>query len=345
MNVGEVFAGAGGLSYGFKMAGYKVLFGTDKDRDSQATFLKNHPDASYLVKDVENVTTRDIKRMVGENPIDVLVGGPPCQGFSISGKREAQDPRNQLYNHFLRIADMLNPKAMVIENVPGMKALFGGSIFNDLLAKIHKRGFRTNAKVVSADQYGVPQSRKRIFIVCTRDAEYEFPEPSSPKVTLWEAISDLPLLEGMNESLEYATEPANPYQAFMRQGSRLVHNHVSTNHTDRTRSIISMVTEGKNYKSLPKHLQNTRNVHVAWTRLDGSKPSLTIDTGHRHHFHPKTNRIPTVRESARIQSFPDTFVFAGTKTSQYRQVGNAVPPLLARKIGMSLMEALLHESV
>ena len=340
MNVVDLFAGAGGLSYGFQMAGCRVLCGIDNDKDCAATFRKNHPRSEYLTKNIEDVTSDDMTRLVGRNKVDILVGGPPCQGFSISGKRTSSDPRNQLYAHFLRIADMLSPQAVLIENVPGLQALFGGRVFADIVDKLHKRGFKTSVKVVSADDYGVPQSRKRIMIVGARNEKYVFPEPNGKKITLWESISDLPLLEGVAESSEYSTRPSNEYQERMREGSTWVSNHVATNHTDKTRRIISMVKEGQNYKSLPEHLQKTRNVHIAWTRLDGSRPSLTIDTGHRHHFHPKANRIPTVRESARIQSFPDRFVFVGTKTSQYRQVGNAVPPFLAYNLSINMIKML-----
>jgi DNA (cytosine-5)-methyltransferase 1 len=343
LKVVDLFAGAGGLSYGFQNAGYDIIYGIDSDEDCKETFLKNHPNSKYLVKKMEDVTKNDIQKITGKNRIDVVIGGPPCQGFSISGKRIISDPRNQLYNQFLRIVDILNPKAIMMENVPGFKGLYDGAIFDDLIMKMHKRKFKTQFKVISADNYGVPQSRKRIFIVGTKKNEYIFPEKNESKVSLWEAISDLSLLENDFESLKYETHPENTYQKLMRKNSKNVKNHVSTNHSEKTKRIIGMVPEGKNYRSLPKSLQNTRKVHIAWTRLDGSKPSLTIDTGHRHHFHPKANRIPTVRESARIQSFPDDFIFLGTKTSQYRQVGNAVPPLLAYKLSKNLVKSLEYD--
>ena len=345
LNIVDLFAGAGGLSYGFQMAGCEIICGIDFDKDCKETFLKNHPNSKYLVKKMEDVTKKDIQKLMGKNKIDIVIGGPPCQGFSISGKRIISDPRNQLYNQFLRIVDILNPRAVMIENVPGFKGLYGGKIFEDLMNQLDKRKFKINFKVISADDYGVPQSRKRIFIIGTKKNEYVFPESNEHKVSLWEAIGDLPLLEKDFESLEYLTPPKNAYQKLMRKNSKNIKNHVGTNHSDKTKRIIGMVPEGKNYKSLPKSLQNTRKVHIAWTRLDGSKPSLTIDTGHRHHFHPKANRIPTVRESARIQSFPDDFVFLGTKTSQYRQVGNAVPPLLAHKLSKNLVEVLQNAKV
>jgi len=157
-----------------------------------------------------------------------------------------------------------------------------------------------------------------------------------------DAIGDLPLLNGDKgaEEMPYISRPKNEYQAVMRKGSRAIFNHVVSNHAKQTTDIISLVPEGGNYKDLPRHLKNTRNFHIAWTRLHREKPSPTIDTGHRHHFHPTANRIPTVRESARIQSFPDKFRFLGTKTSQYKQVGNAVPPLLAYAIGKKIVKYL-----
>ena len=345
LNVLDLFAGAGGLSCGLQLAGCNVIAGIDKDADCKETFLRNHPNSKYFVKDIKTIKIKDVYDIIGKNSIDIIVGGPPCQGFSISGKRIKNDPRNQLYNYFLKIVGMVKPQAILIENVPGLRTLFNGTVLDDLLTKIRKLGYDVSVSTLSSDQYGVPQARKRIFIVGIKGKYYRFPKPSDKQITLWDAISDLPLLKTNIKSTEYQSKPKNQYQKLMRKKSDQILNHVATNHTEQTKSIIALVPEGKNYKSLPKHLQSIRNVHIAWTRLDGSKPSLTIDTGHRHHFHPKTNRIPTVRESARIQSFPDNFQFFGNKTSQYRQVGNAVPPLLAHKLGKRLLETLRDNNV
>ncbi len=340
LNVLDLFAGAGGLSYGLQLAGCNVIAGIDKDADCKETFLKNHPNSKYLTKDIKTICRKDIYDIIGKNNIDIIVGGPPCQGFSISGKRIEHDPRNQLYNHFLKIIDVIKPQAVLVENVPGLRTLFNGTILDDLLTKLQTRRYNVNVSILSSERYGVPQARKRIFIVGIKGEHYRFPKPSNKQITLWDAISDLPLLNKNITSTEYRSKPKNKYQEFMRKESNHISNHTATKHTKQTKRIISMVPEGKNYKALPKHLQKIRNVHIAWTRLDSSKPSLTIDTGHRHHFHPKANRVPTVRESARIQSFPDNFRFFGNKTSQYRQVGNAVPPLLALKLGERLLETL-----
>jgi len=329
MKVVDLFAGCGGLSYGFKLAGFDIVLGIDCDRDCAKTFLKNHPGSDFIVGDIKKISEEQLRQKIGKRKISVLVGGPPCQGFSVSGKRVFMNPQNSLYLEFFRILDILNPEFVLLENVPGLKSLYKGQALINILMEFKKRGFFAAPELLVASDYGVPQSRKRLFIVASKKGLFEFPKPYPKKITLSEAISDLSLLENKNEDDKYISPPQNEYQKFMRKKSKKVYNHIAVNHSERTKNIIRLVPEGGNYKSLPKELQNTRKVNIAWTRLDSSKPSLTIDTGHRHHFHPWTDRVPTVRESARIQSFPDNFIFYGSKTSQYRQVGNAVPPLLA----------------
>lgn len=345
LNVIDLFAGAGGLSCGFQMAGHKIILGVDCDRDSCKTFTENHPNSKCLAKDIREISEVEIKHIIGKKRIDVVIGGPPCQGFSISGKRVSSDPRNKLYLQFFKIVDLVKPKAILIENVPGLKGLYNAKIFLEIINELEKRRYKTSHKVLSADDFGVPQRRKRIFIVALKHGYFEFPEPHKKKITLWESISDLPLLKDELENTSYLTKPQNEYQTMMRKDSFILSNHVGTKHTEKTKKIINMVPEGKNYKILPKSLQNIRKVHIAWTRLDGNKPSLTIDTGHRHHFHPKADRVPTVRESARIQSFPDDFVFFGNKSSQYKQVGNAVPPVLAYALAKRLEKTIEAEKI
>lgn len=336
MNVVDLFAGCGGLSNGFEQAGFNILLGIDNDVDASKTFLLNHKNSKYLLKDIRKVTHKDIKEKIGNSKVDVVIGGPPCQGFSVSGKRAFIDPRNSLYLEYFRIVDMLKPKVSIIENVPGLASLYEGKALDSIKREFSKRGYSVDHKIMKADEYGVPQIRKRIVIVGTKGRKFIFPKSHAKVVTLAEAISDLPKLGGSESIESYDKTPKNKYQKLMRKRNDELHNHVGTNHSEKTKKIISMVPEGGNYKNLPKELQKTRKVNIAWTRLDGTKPSLTIDTGHRHHFHPWENRVPSVRESARIQSFADDFRFLGSKTSQYRQVGNAVPPLLAKTIAEQL---------
>lgn len=336
LNVVDLFAGCGGLSYGFQQAGFNVLLGIDNDPDAAKTFLANHPHSKYICGDIKKITASEIKKVIGKKKVDLLIGGPPCQGFSLSGKRIYQDERNSLYMEFFRMIDILQPKVALIENVPGLQSLYDGKAFNNILREFQNRKYKVSYQILKADEHDVPQIRKRIMIVGSHVGTFQFPVPSPQKVTLGEAIGDLPLLETTHISSQYATKPLNAYQKQMRIGTSSLVNHEASQHSFKTQATIKLVPEGGNYKSLPKEFKKLRNFHVAWTRLDRSKPCLTIDTGHRHHFHPVANRVPTVRECARIQSFPDSFVFLGPRTAQYRQVGNAVPPLLAKKVALEL---------
>ncbi|MCR4322542.1 MAG: DNA cytosine methyltransferase [Candidatus Azambacteria bacterium] len=342
LKVLDLFSGCGGLSYGFVRAGFDVVAGIDNWKDSLITFERNHPGSKGILMDLGNFDPKNLEKITGK--IDVVVGGPPCQGFSISGKRNPNDPRNGLYTSFVKTVKQLRPKAFVLENVPNLVAMSGGKIKNKILKDFTALGYEVKYKVMLASDYGVPQNRRRVVFVGTLGHNsFIFPEPtfSDPesKATAGQAISDLP--EGsVKDGTENKKKPVSDYQAKMRKKSNKIFNHEITNHDQKTTDIIALVPDGGNYKDLPDHLKNTRRVNIAWTRYSSNKPSFTIDTGHRHHFHYKWNRIPTVRESARLQSFPDDFVFMGSKTSQYKQVGNAVPPLMAEQIAKALAKAL-----
>lgn len=343
MNVIDLFCGCGGLSYGFEKAGYNILLGIDNDSKALETFELNHKDAKSICGDITTITyENDIKPFTGDKPIDVIIGGPPCQGMSLSGPRRFEDPRNRLYLSYIRLVEEIKPKAFVIENVPGLVGLFNGKIKDSIIEKFTDMGYNIQYRILCAADYGVPQSRRRVVFVGVRKGEFIYPEPVNDIVTCEMALSDLPALEndiGAEQS-EYISAPQNEYQELMRRNSDKVRNHIAANHSEKVKKIISLVPDGGNYKDLPEEYINSRNFHVAWTRFASQKPAPTIDTGHRHHFHYKFNRVPTVRECARLQSFPDDFIFLGNKTQQFRQVGNAVPPLLAQCIAKSLKEQI-----
>jgi DNA (cytosine-5)-methyltransferase 1 len=228
-----------------------------------------------------------------------------------------------------------------MENVPNIVSMSNGIVKDSIIADFERLGYSVVFKVLLASEFGVPQNRKRAFFIGTKGREiFNFPEiKTTTFISSGEAISDLPE-KTIPDGSRYPINAKSEYQEKIRQGSNGLFNHEITNHNDQTIEIISMVPDGGNYKNLPLHLHKTRNVNIAWTRLNSKKPSFTIDTGHRHHFHYKYNRVPTVRESARIQSFPDSFIFFGSKTSQYKQVGNAVPPLLAEELAKLLKKHL-----
>lgn len=340
LNVIDLFSGAGGLSYGFELAGFNVLLGIDNDEAALHTFELNHKDSRILRGDITKISyNKDIKPMIGNKKIDVIVGGPPCQGMSLSGPRKFEDPRNKLYLSYIRLVKEIKPRAFVIENVIGIVSLFNGQIKDHILKEFSEMGYNVQFKTLLASDYGVPQNRKRVIFVGTlSEQEFSYPTPVGYKVTTAMAISDLPTLENElgNEEMNYLTGPQNSYQQLMRKSSTKVYNHIAANHSNRIKEIISLVPDGGNYKDLPEEFRGTRKFNVAWTRFPSDRPSPTIDTGHRHHFHYKYNRVPTVRESARLQSFPDNFIFTGTKTQQFKQVGNAVPPIMAKAIAEKL---------
>ena len=354
LNVMDLFCGCGGFSLGFDMAGFNIMGAVDIWEDALHTYHHNFASAAILQRDLSEANPSDIIQELGlnANDIDVIIGGPPCQGFSLSGHRFMNDPRNKLYRAFVDMVDYVKPQVFVMENVPGMLKLFGGRFRNEIITGFSDIGYTLSYAILNAADYGVPQARRRVFIVGLsqehlRDSHDEFTFPpgthgdgSIPHITSKEAISDLPLLNDNlpgEEGVDYAMSPQNNYQKSMRNGSCLVYNHIATIHRPRTREIIALVPDGGNYKDLPVELWDTRKVNIAWTRMNSNKPSFTIDTGHNHHFHYLADRVPTVRESARIQSFPDKFLFHGTKTSQLKQVGNAVPPLLARVLAEQIL--------
>ena len=335
----DLFCGCGGLSKGFLDAGYDVLLGIDVWQDAITTFNYNHRNSKGLCADLSTLNPKDIELHIQDKSIDVIIGGPPCQGFSIAGKRIIDD--DKLYKNFVRFVDFFKPKAFIMENVPNILSIGGGIIRDSVIKDFSRLGYKVAYKVLMASDYGVPQNRRRaIFVGLLNGSYFSFPEKSAIQlITSFEALSDLPE-DSIPDGSEYPEEAICDYQKLMRKNSNKVYNHEVTNHSEKTKNIIALVPDGGNYKDLPNELQQIRNVHIAWTRLNSQKPSFTIDTGHRHHFHYKWNRVPTVRESARIQSFSDDFIFIGTKTSQYKQVGNAVPPLMARAIADGIKERL-----
>lgn len=343
MNVIDLFCGCGGLSYGFEKAGFDILLGIDNDSMALQAFEINHKGSKSICGDITQVHLNEIKSIIGNKEIDVIIGGPPCQGMSLSGPRKFDDPRNKLYLSYIRLVEEIKPKAFVIENVPGLVGLFKGQIKDSIIERMTALGYKVQYRILCAADYGVPQSRRRVFFVGLRDSEFDFDTIKKEKMVTCEmALSDLPPLVDIlgTDPNKYETEPNNHYQKLMRKNSDVVRNHIAASHSEKVKHIISLVPDGGNYKDLPDEYKNSRNFHVAWTRFKSDNPAPTIDTGHRHHFHYKYNRVPTVRECARLQSFPDDFIFQGNKTQQFRQVGNAVPPLLAQAIAEALLKYL-----
>lgn len=350
LNVIDLFSGCGGLSLGFLQAGYKIIAGIDNDKSALNTFEKNHKGALALNMDLSDPDFCSNLENKVKDDIDIIVGGPPCQGFSLTGPRNFDDKRNQLYLAMINAVNHFSPQAFILENVMGLATLYDGKIKDEIVQRFEEIGYSVSYKILLAADFGVPQKRKRLFFVGLKEefGKFEFPEPLfsvENYITCGDAISDLPPREGEigPDVDEYPSRALTDYQEKMREGSKALYNHRGTNHTQKVIDVIKQVPEGGNHRDLPEGVGESRKFNEAWTRYHSKEPSKTIDTGHRNHFHYKFNRVPTIRENARLQSFPDSFRFYGTKTSQNRQVGNAVPPLLAKVLAEKLRNFLFKE--
>lgn len=340
----DLFSGVGGLSLGFRMAGYDVLMANEIDFSIADAYKKNHPETKMINADITSV---DISAIFApyKDRVDVVIGGPPCQGFSQKGKRKTiNDPRNFLFRYFFEVVKYVSPKFFVIENVPNILTAEDGYFKQEIAELFSSIGYNINSKVLNAADYGVPQNRHRAFIVGNRfELDFQFPQPVGKKVTIWDAISDLNYLnsgEG-EETSAYRFPPHSEYQRRLRGDSKLVHNHIATKHSLLALKKLELIPPEGDKSALPKELLTKSIYSGTWCRMRTQEQSVTIttrfDTPSSGQFtHPFLNRAITVREAARIQSFPDDFVFYGSKGSQMKQVGNAVPPLLANAIAKTI---------
>lgn len=339
----DLFCGCGGLSKGFEMAGFEVAAAIDMWEDAVTTFNHNHKNKVAFCEDIHNWNDDFLTQLASDGDIVGVVGGPPCQGYSTVGTRDVDDPRNHLYKEYCRIVETIRPEFFLIENVKGLLTLSGGAFRDDIISRFSALGYNVNFKVLNAADYCVPQNRQRVFFVGLKKDGFEFPIPFDKKVTCMEALGDLPSLVS-NEKIEvYPTEPKTEYQKQMRKNTNSLLNHEGTAHSDQTRQIIALIKDGGSIKDLPNEYWDVRKYNKAFQRMNSQGQSNTVDTGHRNYFHYSENRIPSVRENARLQSFPDDFEFLGSKTSQYKQVGNAVPPFLAYAIAKQIMLHLEDE--
>ena len=347
----DLFCGCGGLSMGFRLAGFNCIGGVDFNQAAINTFNRNFNSSNGVCCDLLQMDKNMICKQFGNlSNIDVIIGGPPCQGFSSANryKTEEADPRNRLFFEFIKFVDMANPKAVVIENVRGIVTKDNGYAKNRIYDIFESRGYKVVHRVLDASEYGVPQKRLRNFFVMLKDKPFDFDSIRKVEkpLTVFESISELYGFENNDSQIKYLNiAPSTSYQKYLRASDNSIVNHDIRYPAEIVQKRISFVPQGGNWENVPADLwpSSRNNRHSsAYKRLDEKQPSVTIDTGNNHsnYFHPLFNRIPTVREAARLQSFPDAFVFLGNRSEQYRQVGNAVPPLLAKAIAEKLLEVL-----
>ena len=349
----DLFSGCGGISVGFNNTNRVKLIGAiDFDQDACNTYKKNFPDTEVICGDINKIEVNS----TGFSDIDIIIGGPPCQGFSRLNywdKDRDNDPRNELFFQYLRFVKELNPKAILIENVKNILLAKDGYVPMNITKFLSEIGYTDNYQILSADDYGVPQRRQRAFFVAFRNefGKFDFSDLEKyklPLVTVGEALSDIDSIEAMAKEQPQGTvytlpKPSTTYQKMMQSKDRQLHNHMIYYPTPHVQEMIIHVPEGGNWRCVPKELfksdRNNRYTNYL-RRLRRDAPSITIDTGHNVYFHPEFNRVPTIRESARLQSFPDAFIFTGNKGKQFRQVGNAVPPLLAEALAKAIIDKL-----
>lgn len=322
-----LFVGAGGLDLGFRQAGFKLLAASDFEPEAEATHQLNWPGVPFILEDIRKLTVDRIAEATQGRRPDVVIGGPPCQGFSTLGSRLSADPRNDLVDAFIRIIDGLRPQAVVIENVRAIATEYKGRYRDYIIARLKDIGYHVHFSVLNAADYGVPQLRRRAFFVAFADprVQYEFPAPTHgpellPYETVGKAIMDL-----------------------ARRGSS-VPNHLVLQHSEKVIARYKLIKEGGMLppaSELPEEIRRA-NFGSTYKRLDRKAPSLTIVPGNNAlPVHPTRHRSLTPREAARIQSFPDDYVFTGDRRRQCILVGNAVPPLLAKVIAQSIWERIL----
>ena len=366
----DLFCGAGGLSEGLEQAGFECRVGVDFDKNAITTFKMNHPKAKAILGDVAEVTGAQLKQLAGSKDIDLIAGGPSCQGFSTHGKRIQDDPRNFLFKHFVRLVDEVRPKMFLMENVKGMLIYSKGAFRRQIEAAFEEIGYRTAFDTVCAADFGVPQMRHRVLFIGTRidSMELSFPEPTHgdsrpgllPHVTLAEAISDLPLMKDdfKAEVRKYASAPKGHYQSYSREGAPdRVSLHISSALSGQAARLAKFIGPGQGLRAvppsqLPERFQKMRKISngqlrrdctTLYHRLDPKRPSYTITCYYRNvasgpFLHPTEDRSLSHREAARLMSYPDRYKFGGSNFT--RQIGNSVPPLMARAIGRHLFQLL-----
>lgn len=344
MIAADLFSGVGGLSQGFISAGFEIAFAIEFDKEIADAYAKNHPGTEMIN---ENICTINVESVKERHPhIDLIMGGPPCQGFSQKGKRMSiNDPRNFLFQQFVRFVESFKPKYFVLENVPNIITTSNGYFKDQIIESFSKLGYTVNCGVLSASEFGIPQDRHRaVFIGVLGENGIELPKSPNKRVTIEEAIYDLPFIgSGEGEEIsQYDKKATSDYQKQLRNDSKVLYNHVATKHSDLALERLSLIPKGAGREVLPAEHRTKSIYSGTWCRLleDGIAPTITtrFDTPSSGRFtHPVLNRCLTVREAARVQSFPDSFRFYGNKTSQMKQVGNAVPPLLAYAIAQQIL--------
>ncbi|CAM3122646.1 DNA cytosine methyltransferase [Staphylococcus argensis] len=322
----DLFSGAGGMTLGFELENFQQIMAVENEKFSAQTYKHNFPNHTLLLEDIKSIDEECIRDYTYNKNVDVIIGGPPCQGFSLAGKfgrKFLEDPRNQLFKEFLRFVNIIQPKIFIIENVARLLTHNKGKTMQNIINEIEKIGYFINYKIMQAADYNIPQKRQRIIIVGSKLPLFEFPKKSMNFETIQEAIDDLPpLLSGESSNIP---------------------NHFAMNHSNQMLEKMNYISDGGDRSQIPKDIRPKSGDARKYIRYHSASPSIPITGDMRKVFHYSQNRALTPRELARIQTFPDSFIFQGNSISIQQQIGNAVPPKLAQLLAIQVKKYLKIE--
>jgi DNA (cytosine-5)-methyltransferase 1 len=328
LNYIDLFSGAGGMSLGFDQAGFNNVFSIDIEPKFCETYKINFPKHNLIEKDISKLFNEEIKSLIENKTIDVVIGGPPCQGFSMAGnigRKFIDDPRNQLFKEFARIVDIVNPKYFVMENVARLFTHNKGETKKEIIELFKKMNYNVDCKVVNTADFGVPQVRNRVLFIGNRTSNtILFPTKTIDKpISIKEAIDKLPKLKSGEKSK--------------------IPNHISMKHSEQMLEKMKYVSDGGNRNEIPELIRPKSGDVRKYIRYKSTEPSVCVTGDMRKIFHYSQNRALTVRELATLQTFPLDFVFKGSTISQQQQVGNSVPPILAKEIALTIRKMMKND--
>jgi DNA (cytosine-5)-methyltransferase 1 len=353
----DLFAGAGGLSVGLENAGFDLVHAVEKDADARTTFAQNRNglSATDLTGDVQEVDKTEVPEVVGQEHVDLVAGGPPCQGFSEVVSPDGSDDRNHLFTYFINWVDELDPEVALFENVRGMQKTADGKFLTAVTESFGNMGYRVSHRVLTASDFGVPQHRRRLIVLATKEGAMDSPLEGFEVNPLTEpgvmdGIGDLPEVGPGEEATEYSTTSTTVLQRDLRAGATELTSHIAANHSDDMVDMISHISDGGDRSEIPDDQQPSSGYHNSYSRLDSQEPAVAITSNmskpsSARCIHPFQDRGLTPREGARLQTFPDTYIFEGRLGSTRQQIGNAVPPYLGEALGYYLRQDVFDSSL
>jgi DNA (cytosine-5)-methyltransferase 1 len=365
----DLFAGVGGLSYGFAHDdGFEIVAANEILPNMAKAYELNHPTVKMYCKDIKDFGMQDLEAdfNLRMGDIDVIIGGPPCQAYSTVGKRLIDDPKGKLFQEYYRVLKEINPKVFLFENVKGLLSIQGGNLLKTIIQLFESLGYKVVFKVLNSADYGAPQVRERVIIIGTKlQSDFVYPKPTHydphgsqltldsdllPYLTLADALSDLPFIKSNEESFDYATHPKNEFQNFMRKNApKNLMDHNSPKNNDKLIKIMENLPDGGTPADISEELRPKSGFANTYCRLWWNRPSTTITRNlstpsSSRCIHPKAPRPLTTREGARIQCFPDNYLFYGSRSDRNLQIGNAVPTLLSFVLKNAIKAHFLEEA-